>query len=230
MSSIAIQFKKAMKEKNDSDRMGGLSESYEADSIRQAADDYDQFQLLVNSMEVDLRRLSGLSHSERDKLKAADLIPKYQPIALDYLESGDSYRNPVLVEVIIMMMDIGDIPAALELALPAVEQKQPMPRRFKKTNLPTFIADNVIAWSNAQLARDKKIEPCFSNTFEAMMDDGWKVPREVVAKFHKIAAEVAMKDGQLEQALEHFIRASEIDPSGAKCATKIAQLKKKLGR
>ncbi len=230
MSSIAIRFKESMKASAESDRMKGLLDASEAEEIRRTSEDYDKFQLVVSSMDRDLKRMSKMSHSERDKLKSSELIPKYKPIALDYLKSGSCYRNPILVEVIIMMMDIGDIPEALELALPAVEQKQPMPKRFKKANLPTFIGDNMIVWATARLARDKDIEPYFSDVFSAMTEDGWMVPREVISKFFKIAGDYALKEKRLKEALDNFITAFEIDPKASKCITKITQLKKELER
>lgn len=230
MTSIATQFKETILARKAHAQQDKLAESYEAESIRQTAEDYEQFQLLVNSMEQDLKRLSGLAPGDKDKLREKELIPKYLPIAENYLESGSSYRNPVLVEVIIMLMDIGNIPEGLLLAFPALEQKQPMPQRFQKVNLPTFVCDNVLTWANAQLARGNSIEPQFSQVFETMLEDNWKVPREVVAKFHKIFGEVHLKNGSFENALEDFVRATEIDPAGAKCTTKINQLKKKLDR
>lgn len=230
MTSIATQFKAITKAKKAAAKDDQLAQSYEAESIRQTAEDYEQFQLLVNALEQDQKRLSGLAPGDKDKLREKELIPKYLPIAESYLESGDSYRNPVLVEVIIMLMDVGDIPTALELAYPALAQKQPMPPRFKKVNLPTFVCDNVLNWANAQLARGKPVEPGFSMTFDTLLEENWKVPREVVAKFHKIAGDIDLKNDQLEHALEHYVRSTEIDPAGAKCSTKINQLKKKLDR
>ncbi|USE39135.1 phage terminase small subunit [Endozoicomonas sp. SCSIO W0465] len=219
-----------MKAKQATAQQDKLAESYEAESIRQTAEDYEQFQLLVNALEQDQKKLSGLAPGDKDKLREKELIPKYLPIAEDYLASGDSYRNPILVEVIIMLMDVGNIPKALELAYPALEQKQPMPQRFKKVNLPTFVCDNVLVWANAELARGKEVEPWFSKTFETLLEDNWKVPREVVAKFHKVSGDIEMKNNRLEHALEHFVRATEIDPAGAKCSTKINQLRKKLDK
>ena len=230
MSSIALQFKETMLAKKAVEQQNTLAESYEAETIRQTAEDYDQFQLLVNSMEQDMKQLSGLAPGDKNRIREKKLIPKYLPIAQNYLESDTSYRNPILVEVIIMLMDVGNIPEALVLAFPALEQKQPMPQRFQKVNLPTFVCDNVLSWANAQLARANSIEPLFSQVFEIMLEDNWKVPREVVAKFHKISGEVHLKNGNFENALEDFVRATEIDPAGAKCITKINQLKKKLDR
>lgn len=230
MTSIALQFKETMKAKQATAQQDKLAQNYEAETIRQTAEDYEQFQLLVNALEQDQKRLSGLAPGEKDKLREKELIPKYLPIAREYLESGDSYRNPILVDVIIMLMDVGDIPTALELAFPALEQKQPMPQRFKKVNLPTFVCDSVLAWANTQLARGEPIEPQFSQVFETLLEDHWQVPREVVAKFHKVSGDVHLKNGNPEHALEDFVRATEIDPAGAKCTTKINQLKKKLDR
>ena len=158
------------------------------------------------------------------------LIPKYISAVQQYIGDGESYRNPVLVEVIIMLLDTGQVPEAMEFIHCAMEQKQPMPERFKKSNLPTFIADSVLVWANAQIARGKPHDPEFTEIFDDMVNDGWKVPRELVAKYHKLAGDVDLSKDELESALEHFVRATEIDPAGAKCTTKINQVKKKLGR
>lgn len=230
MTSIALQYRERMQAEQQNAKQDKLAQSYEADSIRQTAEDYEQFQLLVNSMEQDMKRLSGLAPGDKDKLREKELIPKYLPIAEDYLEAGISYRNPVLVEMVIMLMDVGDIPKGLDLAFPAIDQKQPTPPRFKKTNLPTFVADKVLVWANAEIARGHSCDPQFSETFETMLEDNWKVPREVIAKYHKMAGDIELQNEQPEHALEHYVRATEIDPSGAKCSTKINQLKKKLDR
>ncbi len=227
---VALTFKKHQRKKQESEQQSQLAADYEAETIRQTAEDYDQFQLQVNSLETDLKRLSGLSPGDKDKLKLEDLIPKYQPLAQSYLDSEDSYRNPILVEVIIMMLDTRQIPEAMDFIHYAIEQKQPMQERFKKVNLPTFIADTVLVWASAQIARGKDHEPEFSQIFESMVEDGWKVPRELIAKYHKLAGDVEAKNEHFEQALEHFVRATEIDPTGAKCSGKINQMKKKLDR
>ena len=228
MTSIALQFKEAAMTKKLVSKKDQLAEDYESETIRQTAEDYDNYQLLVNSLETDLKKLSGLSPDDKNKQKQEFLIPKYISAVQKYIGDGESYRNPVFVEVIIMLLDTGQVPEAMEFIHCAMEQKQPMPERFKKSNLPTFIADSVLSWANIQIARDKPHDPEFSETFDAMVNDGWKVPRELVAKYHKLAGDVDMSKGELKSALEHFIRATEIDPVGAKCTTKINQLKKKL--
>ena len=228
MTSIAMQFKDAAKARKKAINKDRLAAEYEADTIRQTAEDYDQYQLQLNSLEIDLKRLSGLSPGDKDRLKRDELIPKYYPQAQDYMDQGDGYKNLILVEVVIMMLDVGQIPESMNLALCAAEQKQPMPDRFKKTNLHTFIADSVLNWANIQIAKGQTHDPEFSEVFDIMREDGWKVPRELIAKYHKLAGDVELGNNEPEQALDHFIKATEIDPVGAKCATKIKQIKKQL--
>ncbi len=230
MSTIALQFKDRARKRAQAAKQDQLAADYEADTIRQAAEDYDQYQLTLNSLETDQKRLSGLAPGDKDHLKSNELIPKYLPYAQQYLDAGDSYRNLILVEVIIMLLDVAEIPEAMPFVEVATEQKQPMPQRFQKTNLPTFVADKVLVWAMAKIARGETHEPEFSATFEMMLEQSWKVPREVVAKYHKLAGDVDVKEVNPEHALEHYIRATEIDPVGAKCTTKINKLKKQLGR
>lgn len=226
--TTALNFKWDQIKKREAEKKDQLAEDYESETIRQTAEDYDEFQILVNSLETDLKKLSGLSPDDKNKQKQEFLIPKYISAVQQYIEDGESYRNPVLVEVIIMMLDTGQVTEAMDFMNCAMDQKQPMPERFKKTNLPTFIGDSVLNWANAQISRGNPHEPEFSEIFDAMVNDGWKVPRELIAKYHKLAGDVDMSNGELKSALEHFIRATEIDPVGAKCTTKINQLKKKL--
>ena len=228
--TASLKFKQDRLNRKAAEQQNHLAAEYEADSIRQTAEDYDQFELLLNSLDIDRKRLSGLAVGDKIKLQNDDLIPKYLPIAEQYVESGDSYRNLVLVEVIIMLMDCGRIPDAMGLVDCAMEQKQPMPERFKKTNLPTFIAEKVLDWTNVRIAKDEKHDPEFYQTFEIMLEDGWKVPRELTAKYHKLAGDIDLKEEHLDKALEHFTRAMEIDPSGSRCGTRIDKVKKKLAK
>ena len=228
--TTSLKFKQNRLNIKAAEKQDQLAVEYEADSIRQTAEDYDHFELLLNSLEVDRKRLSGLSVGEKIRIMNDDLIPKYLPIVEQYVESGDSYRNLALVEVIIMLMDCGRIPDAMGLVECAMQQKQPMPERFKKTNLPTFIADKVINWTDIRIARDEDYDPEFSHTFEMILEDNWKIPRELTAKYHKLSGDIDLREDNLEKALEHFTRAMEIDPFGSRCGTRIDKIKKKMAK
>ena len=147
MSTIALQFKAKQLAQKQARESKIQSQQQEADTIRKAADDYDQFQILCDAMDADLKKLSGKPQQERNKIREQQLIPKYLEALSDYLTNGDEYRNPVLVELVIMLLDCGMnnrdlINKGIELALIAIDQKQPMAKRFK-SNLPTFVADQV---------------------------------------------------------------------------------------
>lgn len=232
MSTIALQYKarqlaikKALASKEQAAQV-------EADTIQQTAEDYENFQILCDAMETDLKKLSGKPQLERNKIREKELIPKYLKAMDDYFINGDEYRNPVLVELVIMLLDCGinnrDLMAqGVEMALIAIDQKQPMAKRFK-SNLPTFVADQVFTWANAEIARDQDPEPEFSDVFNAMINDGWPVPREVLSKYYKLFGDIFHASGELEKSLNAFLQASTIDPAGAKVKTKIDMIRKKL--
>ncbi len=74
------------------------------------------------------------------------------------------------------------------------------------------------------------IEPYCSNVFKCLMDDQWPVPDAVRSKYQKQAGDLTMEAGQLQQALNFYVRAMELDPRRAKCITRIEAMRKKLNR
>ena len=200
------------------------------ETLQETAKDYQQFQLLLASLESDLKRLSSFPTGEpRDSIKRDELIPRYLPYVTEYRDQGEVFKNAVLVQLVIWLFDTGQIHQAIEWALFAIEQKQPMPERFNR-GLQTFVADCVLDWCKMQRARGDGIEPYFSKVFQRLMEDHWPVPAAVQAKYHKQAGDLTMEAGQLQQALNFYVRAMELDPRRAKCITRINKIREKLNR
>ena len=200
------------------------------ETLEETARDYQQFQLLLASLETDLKRLSQHPKGEpRNDIKRAELLPRYMPYVTEYLESGEAFNNPVLVNVVIWLFDTGQIDQAIKLGFQAAGQKQAMPERFNR-GIHTFIADAVLEWSTLQKARGYAVEPYFSRVFQRLLDDEWPVPDVVKSKYHKQAGDLALETGQLQQALVLFVRATELDPRGAQCKTRIKNIREKLER
>ncbi|AMO56564.1 phage terminase small subunit [Endozoicomonas montiporae] len=223
-------FKQRMQQKKKAAKEQQRIEAAARETLQVTAKDYQQFQLLLASLESDLKRLSAHPTGEpRDTIKRDELIPRYLPYVTEYREQGEVFKNPVLVQLVIWFFDTGQIHQAIDWALLAIEQKQPMPERFNRS-LQTFVADCVLDWSKMQKARGDGIEPYFSQVFQRLMDDHWPVPAAVQAKYHKQAGDLTMEAGQLQQALNFYVRAMELDPRRAKCITRINEIRKKLDR
>ena len=80
------------------------------ETLQETAKDYQQFQLLLASLDSDLKRLSNFPTGEpRDSIKRDELIPRYLPYVTEYREQGEVFKNPVLVQLVIWLFDAGKI-------------------------------------------------------------------------------------------------------------------------
>ena len=137
---------------------------------------------------------------EQDKLKLKDLvqiaqkvnhkrevlIPKYKPVAEQYLEAGESYQNPIFTDLIVWLVDTHDFDTALEWCEKAIEKELPTPENFKCT-WPTFMAREVLEWAIGQQAIGKSVDPYFSTVFTKLWEGKWQVPEKLYAEWLKFA-------------------------------------------
>ena len=188
-----------------------------------------EFDLLLSSLDNDLRRLGALPQgSSRNKVKAEELIPQYLPHLVKYQANGDSYANPVLVQVMIWLFDIGDIEPALRLACLAAEQKQQLPERFTRREIATFAADATLEWAKGQLNQKQAIEPHFSGVLYLIESGKWQIHDAIQVKFLRLKVDL-VKDSNPAQALELCIRILALDPN-APLKTVIDKLEKAVDK
>ncbi|WBA86517.1 phage terminase small subunit [Endozoicomonas sp. GU-1] len=223
-----IEYQKRVQAKRKAEAAAKRIQEASQETITATATEYDQFQLLLDSLDKDVARLHGLGIDEKNRIRSEELIPKYRPYCRDYQEKGDAYKNPVMVQFLIWLFDVGQIHEALFWAYFAIEQKQSLPERFKRKDLTTFVADAVLEWCELQENNDGSIEPYFSQVFQRLIDDNWPMPDALRSKYFKKAGDLARDMGKPQQALEHYQRAVQLDLSGAKCKTRINQVKKEL--
>ena len=226
--SIALRHQQKILQQQAAEQAEQRIQDASQETISATATEYDQFQLLLDSLDKDVSRLHGLGLDEKNRIREEELIPKYLPYCRSYRDQKEAYKNPVLVQVLIWLFDIGEINAGLKWAYFAIEQKQPLPERFKRKDLTTFVADAVLEWCEQQENKRHSIEPYFSEVFQRLIDQNWPMPDAVRSKYHKKAGDLARDQGQLQQALEYYIRAVELDQKGAKCKTRIDQTRKAL--
>ena len=228
--SIALQHQQRVLQQRQEQADDQRIKEAAQDTIEATASEYDQFQLLVSSLDKDVARLHGLSLDDKNRIRREELIPLYRPYCREYREKGEAYKNPILVQMLIWLFDVGDIHEALFWAYFAIEQQQPLPDRFRRKDLTTFVADAVLEWADLQEKRNESIEPYFSEVFQRLTEHKWPMPDAVRAKYHVKAGDHAQESGKLQQALDHFIKASELDPRRTKRKTAISKIRAGLAK
>ena len=182
--------------------------------------------LMTTALAEDLARLSDLnSMADRQQLKREELLPKYLEYVKRYRDSGLNHPNLVVMQVLVWLFDTEQFEDGLELALFAVEQGQEMPARFKR-DVPTFVADAVIDWAEAEQKAKRSPEPYLTQLLpyvdgywaEITAEDGtqlptpWKLFERIPARFHKLLGILAMEQEQWGDAVDHFERATALYP------------------
>ncbi|SFP27945.1 phage terminase small subunit [Pseudomonas sp. NFPP28] len=167
--------------------------------------------LMTTALAEDCARLSDLNNlGERQRLKRDELLPKYLDYVRRYRESGLNHPNPVLMQVMVWLFDTEQFEAGLELADFALQQGQAMPERFRR-DIPTFVADAMIDWSEAEHDAKRSPEPYLSQLLPRV-DGEWQLFERIPARYHKLLGILAMDQKQWAQAIVHFERATALYP------------------
>lgn len=182
--------------------------------------------LMTSALAEDLARLSDLnSMADRQRLKRDELLPKYLDYVQRYRESGLNHPNQVLMQVLVWLFDTEQFEAGLDLALFAIEQGQALPERFRR-DVPTFVADAVIDWAEAEHKAKRSPEPYLSQLMprvdgywaEITAEEGaelpapWALFERIPARFHKLLGILALEQEQWAPAIDHFERATALYP------------------
>ena len=194
------------------------------EAVQHLAEDQEKYNLLALSMQKDLARVSSLPQGRvRNEFKRDELIPKYRPYVDAYIALEEVYRNEILTQVMIWAFDAGDIHYALELAEKALEEKQPMPKRFKRTTI-AYISDAFLEWAKTQYAMGDSVQPYFEQMFDKVME--WPIHDEIKMKYCKFAGELMESKGENGKAYMLYEKAYKLCPLKAKVKTKLDKLSK----
>lgn len=181
------------------------------------------------AMDVDLQRLSDLKNlASKQSLKRDELLPKYQEYVQRYCESGLNFPNRVAVQVMVWLFDTAQFDDALELADFLMEQGQQMPERFKRRDLQTFVADAICEWAYAEYKAQRSPEPYLSDLLPRV-DGEWDLTEQIPSKYHKLIGMRAIEAGQLETALKHLERSTELYAQAGN-DTRIEKVRKALAK
>ncbi|MFL6968479.1 phage terminase small subunit [Pseudomonas alvandae] len=167
--------------------------------------------LMIAALAEDCARLSDLNAiAERQRLKREELLPKYLDYVQRYRDSGLNHPNPVLMQVLVWLFDTEQFEEALELADFALQQGQPMPERFRR-DIPTFVADTIIEWAEAEQKANRSPEPYLTRLLPRV-DGEWKLYERIPARYHKLLGIIAIDNEDWAIAIAHFERATELYP------------------
>ncbi|WP_325436297.1 phage terminase small subunit [Pseudomonas nitroreducens] len=197
-----------------------------ANALSSPANAQKHLQLMVAALDQDLERISAINSREaRQQLKRDELLPKYLEYVNRYRDSGLVYPNPVVVQVLVWLFDTVHFEAGLDLALFCIEQGQELPERFTR-DIPTFVADEVVDWAEAEQKAGRSPEPYLSQLLVYVDQDWyvttyapeWQVPKawelfeRIPARFHKALGIQDIEQQQWARAIAHFQRAETLYP------------------
>lgn len=191
-------------------RAGAEAVTYSsATALSSPANAKKHLKLMEDALAQDLERVSAINSRElRQQLKRDELLPKYLDYVQRYRDSGLSFPNSVVMQVLVWLFDTVQFEAGLDLANFAMEQHQPMPERFKR-DVPTFVADAVIEWAEAEQKAGRSPEPYVSDLLPRV-DGEWQLTEQIPAKYHKLIGIRAMAAKDWSKAIAHFERATEL--------------------
>ncbi|EMU7983165.1 terminase, partial [Salmonella enterica] len=121
----------------------------------------DSMHIKLAALDIDVKKLRGLTRiADRIDMKRDELLPRWEPVAREYVESGKAYANPILVYCIIWLIDVRRFDTALVWADLAIEQGQEMPPNIK-SRMPAFIAASIYDWAEMEAEAGRTVEPYF---------------------------------------------------------------------
>ena len=165
--------------------------------------------LMEDALVQDLERIGAINSRElRQQLKRDELLPKYLDYVQRYRDSGLSFPNQVVMQALVWLFDTAQFEAGLDLANFAMSQDQQLPERFKR-DVPTFVADEVIDWAEAEYKAKRSPEPYLSDLLP-LVDGEWQLFERIPARYHKQIGILALDQRDFAKAITHFERAEAL--------------------
>lgn len=175
--------------------------------------------------EKDLFDLSqNPSRTDRTRIKAEILLPKYRDYLTDVLEGKQEGEPTIMVNAMIWQFDTGNIEDAMKLAQYCVFHELAMPEGYK-VDVKGFICRATYEWAERQHEAGEKAEPWLQQVYE--MSEDWVIADPIRGNMLKQMG-LDIVDEQPEQALELFKKALQADPK-ATVKNLIKKLKKAEG-
>lgn len=153
----------------------------------------DSMHIKLAALDIDVKRLRSLTTlADRIDMKSNDLLPKWEPVVREYVESGKAYPNPILVYCIIWLIDVRRFDTALAWADLAIQQGQEMPPNIK-SKMPAFIAASIYDWAEVEAEAGRTVEPYFQQVFDKVAHH-WRLHERIASKYYRFAALWLLRD------------------------------------
>ncbi|HGA5676922.1 TPA: phage terminase small subunit [Salmonella enterica] len=153
----------------------------------------DSMHIKLAALDIDVKKLRSLTRiADRVDMKRDELLPRWEPVAREYVESGKAYPNPILVYCIIWLMDVKRFDTALAWADLAIEQGQEMPANIK-SKMPAFIASSIYDWAEMEAEAGRTVEPYFQQVFDKVAHH-WRLNERITSKYYRFAALWLLRD------------------------------------
>jgi hypothetical protein len=166
------------------------------------------------ALEIDLAKIKTENTLEgKARIKEA-LLPNYLDFVGHYVDNGDNYPNDVAVQVMIWLLDTGDIEKGLNLALHLLKQNQKMPARFDR-DMPTFLADFFYDWAGEELKADRCVSPYLDVLVATAENEQWPMHPLCYSKLYAILAKHKERSGDYAEGVALCDKAEAINPEKA---------------
>lgn len=150
-----------------------------------------------------------------DKLRVKQsVLPTYLPFVDQYVDAGDNYPNDVAVQVMIWLLDIGEIEHGLNLALVLIDQRQRMPAKFDR-DMPTFLCDFFYDWANQMLKDEHSASPYLDTVIATAEAEKWDVHPLCISKLCAMLAKHKECNKEYREALTLCEKAEAVNPEKA---------------
>lgn len=167
-----------------------------------------------SAMEIDLIKIKAETTLEGKARIKQTVLPTYLDFVNAYVANGDNYPNDVAVQVMIMLLDIGDIEGGLDLGLHLVKQGQKMPQKFDR-DMQTFLCDFIYDWASVQLKAEHSASPYLDVLTATTENDNWNMHPVCMSKLFAMLAKHKELAGSYQEAFDLCVKAETINPEKA---------------
>lgn len=192
------------------------------------------FEQLQAAMVTDVARIKTKPALEDKQVLKSELLPNYLPFVQAYVADGHDYPNDVAVQVMVWLFDVNDIDNALKIGMYLVATgNNDLPPKFSR-NLPTFVADAIYDWANAELKAEQTASPYLDDLITFMDDQAlvekWDLHPAVISKNLALLAKHKEREGKLAECVALCERAEVANPTGAGVKTMKERVQKLLDK
>ena len=165
------------------------------------------------AMAADLASLKALNTLDEKQAAKKTMLEKYRSFVNDYVSQAHNYPNSIAVQVMIWLLDTGDIENGLNLGLHLAEQGQIMPVKFDRRDIETFLCDALYDWANDLLKKQQSASP-YLDILAAKLPE-WGLHPAVTSKVYVMLAKHKKQAHDWTACYQLCELAEQANPEGA---------------